>query len=76
MYNSKAENFLKKTNVIKELEKQGYKEHHTAYTRDYMSRKANPRIEKYEGKFGKGLKVHTPAYNTNNYHYITYMIEE
>lgn len=50
--------------------------HHTSYARGYVSRKkgAERRIDKYEGKFGKGYTIYTPAYNTTNYCLKTYYI--
>lgn len=61
-----------------------YRTGHTSYTRGYMSRKCETIIEKaieagqikpYEGRFGKGYTVETPAFNTTRYHWITYLLE-
>lgn len=50
-------------------------EHHTAFKKGYMSRKLEDGIiNEYSGRYGKGYTVETPAYNTNQYHYITYYI--
>lgn len=61
-----------------------YRRIHTAYTRGYMSRKdkrtAGEKFHDgdrtpYNGKYGKGFTVETPAYNTTQYHFITYFIQ-
>lgn len=55
----------------------GCKQHHTSLARGYISRKnSNTIIEEYDGKFGKGYKVHTPHYESTQYHYVTYYIKE
>ena len=55
---------------------QRYELHHTAAAKGYMSRKVTEELEEYMGKFGKGYKVHRPRFDTSNYHYIDYYIEE
>ena len=61
-----------------------YTEHHTAYARGYVSRKDKRTAaekfaagcrEEYHGIYGDGYIVRTPAYNTTNYHFVTYFIE-
>lgn len=61
-----------------------YRIDHTAYKRGYMSRKctsipskavAAGQITPYEGRFGNGYTVETPAFNTTRYHWITYLLE-
>lgn len=71
------------TNTITINGKQ-YKIDHTSYKRGYMSRKCTSipikavkagQITTYEGRFGKGYTVETPAFNTTRYHWITYLLE-
>ena len=61
-----------------------FKLHHTAWTRGYISRKDKRTAQElfdagkrtpYNGKYGKGYTVETPAYNSTMYHYITYFVE-
>ncbi len=61
---------------IKSMEKEGeLREHHTAYKRGYVSRiPGNEEIYEYNGRFGKGYAVETPAFHTTVYHWITYYI--
>lgn len=54
-----------------------YYEHHTAYKRGYLSRRATyTEAEPYAGKFGVGYTFEHPAWHTTNYHYITYYIQK
>lgn len=46
--------------------------HHTAYACGYYSRKADPFVLPYKGRFGVGYKVISAAHNTTRYHLITY----
>ena len=55
---------------------QRYELHHTASAKGYFSRKVAEELEEYAGKFGKGYKVHRPRFDTSNYHYVDYYIEE
>ncbi|MBO7132262.1 hypothetical protein J6V85_03355 [Candidatus Saccharibacteria bacterium] len=55
-----------------------YKLHHTSYKKGYVSRKLTDNeiiAKEYNGRFGKGYTVLTPAYNTTNYCLINYYIE-
>lgn len=61
-----------------------YRIAHTSYTIGYMSRKCETVIDKaiaagqikpYDGRFGKGYTVETPAFNTTHFHYVTYLLE-
>jgi len=49
---------------------------HTSLTRGYVSRK-NPEgiTMPYEGKFGKGVKVLTPNFESTRYCYVTYYVQ-
>jgi len=50
--------------------------HHSSLTRGYVSRK-NSKGESmhYVGRFGKGVKVFTPNFNSTRYCYVTYYVE-
>ena len=61
---------------IKELESKGYRKHHTAYARGYVSRKTDGYLVKYDGRFGKGFKWYQPCMNSSQYCYITYYVKE
>jgi hypothetical protein len=52
----------------------GLKVSHTSLARGYVSRKTKGNVEEYEGKFGKGFKVHSPNWESTRYHYVTYYI--
>lgn len=55
--------------------KANYKQLHTSRARRYVSRK-NPGgiAEEYSGKFGRGYKVYTPAWDSTQYCYVTYYV--
>ena len=47
--------------------------HHSATARGYVSRKdINGYAEPYEGRFGSGIIIHKPRWDTTNYHTIVY----
>lgn len=47
----------------------------TVWKGGYMSHKIKDGIiNEYNSRYGKGYTVETPAYNTTQYHYITYYI--
>jgi hypothetical protein len=53
-----------------------YTLHHTACHAGYQCRKEGfENIEPYEGKFGKGYKVHKPRYDSTQYHYVEYWVK-
>lgn len=58
-----------------QLIKLGYREHHTATERGYISRKIDHVTTEYNGRFGSGYKVHYPRFDTNNFHYVTYYVK-
>lgn len=66
--------FHKNTNGLSLIDLTKYRVSHTSYTRGYHTVKGDT-IETYNGKFGKGFKVHSNASNTTNYHLVTYVIE-
>lgn len=51
------------------------KEHHSALTRGYTSRKASAPFVAYKGRFGEGLTRLTPHPRSTQYCYITYYIK-
>ena len=61
--------------TIEELENAGYKYHHTALFRGYVSRKIDYQILPYEGRFGVGYKVLKPNPNSHNYSWVEYYVK-
>ena len=55
---------------------QRYELHHIATASGYISRKVDEVVEEYSGRFGTGYAVHYPRFDTTNYHYVAYYIEE
>ena len=51
-------------------------EHHTATQRGYYSRKREPMIETYKGRFGEGYKVTSCNMESTKYIFITYYIKK
>lgn len=62
--------------TIDQLTAAGYTLHHTAAARGYISRRSEGVIREYSGKFGTGYAVHSPRWDTTNYHYISYYTRE
>ena len=63
-------------NLLKFMVSEGLlKEHHTARCIGYVSRKSQGIVEPYKGRFGKGYKLLTPAYDSTYYCFVTYYIE-
>ena len=58
-----------------ELLNEGYREHHTAWCRGYISRKEDYRDYHYKGRFGEGWTVERPSRDSSYYHYITYFVK-
>ena len=52
--------------TLETLEK-NYKFHHHALARGYVSRKHDPQILPYNGRFGKGYKIIAPNYKSTRY---------
>ena len=46
----------------------------TSYAPGYMSRKDGALKKLYIGKYGVGIAVHKPTFNTSKYHLITYYL--
>ena len=63
------------TETTRKLEKIGYKKHHSARTRGYISRKNDAcKIENYKGKFGRGYKVLSAAWDSSQYCWVDYYV--
>lgn len=60
--------------TLETLEK-NYKFHHHALDRGYVSRKHDPKILPYNGRFGKGYKVIAPNYKSTRYCWVLYYIK-
>lgn len=61
--------------TVKELERRGYKFHHSALARGYQ-RKGTVTIEKYSGKYGKGYKVFSHNPKSTSYKNVDYYIKK
>lgn len=48
--------------------------HHTSAALGYISRKIEGHVREYTGKFGLGYTLHSPRWDTTNYHYVSYYI--
>lgn len=62
--------------TVKEIMQQGYKLHHIASQRGYLSRKGDPKVEEYSGRFGSGYKVTKPRWDTTQYVTVEYYIKK
>jgi hypothetical protein len=62
--------------LINELEASGYRYHHSAYIRGYVSRVSYPDVEQYAGKYGRGVKVLLPSRKSTRYAVAEYYISE
>jgi hypothetical protein len=59
------------------LSLEGLKLSHTSMFRGYVSRKKPEGIQlEYKGRFGKGIKVLTPNFESTNYCFVTYYLEQ
>ena len=56
------------------LEKLGYKYHHTSSMNGYVSRKKDFEIKPYVGKFGLGVQILLPRYDSSRYVFCIYHI--
>ena len=61
-------------NRIKWMYNNGYREHHKASMRGYVSRKKDYVIKPYVGRFGIGFKVLHPRFDTTQYIDCTYFV--
>ncbi len=64
-------------NETRKLSLDGLKYSHTSITQGYVSRK-NPEgvMYPYKGRFGKGIKVLKPNWNSTKYCFVAYYLEE
>jgi hypothetical protein len=63
--------------TLKKLQKsKKYRRRHTSWTKGYVSRKSEPVVYPYSGRFGEGYVVYSPSWRSTQYHYITYYIEK
>lgn len=53
-----------------------YYNHHTASEMGYVSRRREPEVHPYRGRFGEGYKVLSPRWDTTQYVYVTYYIRK
>ena len=60
----------------RKLESAGYKYSHTSTLSGYVSRKKEFEIKPYVGRFGIGVKVLSPRYDTSRYIWCSYYILE
>ena len=61
-------------NRIKWMYDNGYREHHKATMRGYVSRKKDYVVKPYLGRFGIGFKVLRPRFDTTQYIDCTYFV--
>ena len=59
---------------IQKIENLGYKEHHTAMTGGYISRRLAGVIKEYHGQYGHGYTVHEPSFQGTKFHRVTYFV--
>lgn len=56
--------------------KLGYRLHHSATQKGYISRKTKGCVTDYLGRFGSGYIYHRPLYNGTQYHMIEYWVKK
>ena len=61
--------------TVKELERRGYKYHHSALARGYQ-KKGTLTFEKYNGRYGKGYKVYSHNPKSTSYKIVDYYIKK
>ena len=61
--------------TVKELERRGYKFHHSALARGYQ-KKGTTTIVKYSGRYGKGYKVFSHNPRSTSYKIVDYYIKK
>lgn len=66
-------NDLEKTQ--NELIKMGFKLHHISAARGYVSRKTEGKLTTYAGRFGTGIKIERPRFDTSRYVYVEYWLK-
>lgn len=58
-----------------EYEGDVYHYHHSAWGGGYLSRTIECMATIYEGRFGSGVIIHVPSYQSSQYHRIHYYIK-
>ena len=61
--------------TVKDLEKRGYRFHHSSLARGYQ-KKGSVTIEKYNGRYGKGYKVSEHNPKSSQYKIVSYYIKK
>lgn len=51
------------------------KYHHMSTRRGYISRKLAAEVSNYKGKFGRGLMICKPRWDSTTYHHCEYWLE-
>jgi hypothetical protein len=74
--NRKAQSERDYQELINKLEASGYRYHHSAYARGYVSRVNYPDVKQYDGKYGRGVKVLLPNHKSTRYAVVEYYIRE
>ena len=72
---NKGNQMIAEKMTVKQLKVKGYKEHHTSWVSGYMSRKSDPVVESYKGRFGEGYAVYSPSWQSTRFHHVTYYIK-
>lgn len=54
----------------------GYKYHHTAMHRGYITRKKLCKASRYNGRLGKGIILDIPSYKGTQFHYRAYWFKD
>ena len=75
MLERKAQSERDYQELINELEAGGYRYHHSAYARGYVSRVNYPDVRQYDGRYGRGYKVLLPSRNSTRYAVVEYYIQ-
>ena len=76
MLERKAQSERDYQELINELEAGGYRYHHSAYARGYVSRVNYPDVKQYDGRYGRGVKVLLPSHRSTRYAVAEYYIKE
>lgn len=75
MLTKKAQSEKNYQALVNELEASGYRYHHSAYIRGYVSRINYPDVRQYDGKYGRGVKVLLPNHRSTRYAVVEYYIQ-
>ena len=75
MLERKAQSERDYQELINKLEASGFRYHHSAYARGYVSRVNYPDVRQYDGRYGRGYKVLLPSRNSTRYAVVEYYIQ-